>query len=265
MTLADDAITALRLTHDHLVARVRTLSDADLAAPSGSSEWPVAQVLSHLGSGAQITLYGLQAALSGGEPAEKNEQVWARWDAMSPREQADGFLQADATLVEALEALTPEQRAGVRYAVPYLPDPAGLDFLTTVRLNEAALHAWDVDVAFDPHAVLPAGAAAPLLEGLAGALAVLMRYYAKPDRLAGRTPTVDVRAGDARYHLVVGAATRLLPGPAPAPDAVLTAPPEAIPRLVSGRLAPGPRTPSAVVVSGELTLDELRTLFAPNE
>jgi hypothetical protein len=59
--LADSAIAALRSHHEDLAARVRGFDDDDLARESGASEWPVAQVLSHLGGGAEITLAGLQA------------------------------------------------------------------------------------------------------------------------------------------------------------------------------------------------------------
>src|SRR6187401_333805 len=109
---ADATISALRSTHDELTAVVRDLSDEQLLAPSGASEWPVAQVLSHLGSGAEISRATLDAATGTGDvPGDGfNQSVWDRWNAMTPREQVDAFLTSDAALVEAYEALTPEQR-----------------------------------------------------------------------------------------------------------------------------------------------------------
>ncbi len=95
-TLADRSIAALRTTHDELAAVVPTLPDEQLTGPSGASEWTVAQVLSHLGSGAEIALAGYRAALDG-EPApgqDFNESVWDRWNALSPEQQATGFLEA---------------------------------------------------------------------------------------------------------------------------------------------------------------------------
>lgn len=53
--LADRTIAALRAHHDELAAVVAGLSDEQLTAPSGSADWKVADVLSHLGSGAEIT------------------------------------------------------------------------------------------------------------------------------------------------------------------------------------------------------------------
>jgi hypothetical protein len=64
-TLADRTIAALRSNHDELAARVRGFDEQDLARQSGSSQWDVAQVLSHLGSGAEIGLATLQTGVAG--------------------------------------------------------------------------------------------------------------------------------------------------------------------------------------------------------
>ena len=53
-TLADRTIQALRAEHDALSPLVAGLTDDQLRAASGAGDWPVAQVLSHLGSGAEI-------------------------------------------------------------------------------------------------------------------------------------------------------------------------------------------------------------------
>ena len=148
---ADATISALRSTHDELAAVVRDLTDEQLLAPSGAAEWPVAQVLSHLGSSAEIGAATLLAATGEGEaPGDGfNESVWDRWNAMSPREQADGYLAADAALVAAFEALTPQQRADLQVRLGFLPAPLPLAAYAGMRLNEAAQHSWDVRVGFD--------------------------------------------------------------------------------------------------------------------
>ena len=53
-------------------------------------------MLSHLGSGAEIALAGYQAAFTGGRaPGDGfNEQVWDRWNALPPAEQASQFIVA---------------------------------------------------------------------------------------------------------------------------------------------------------------------------
>src|SRR6476619_1912809 len=62
MTLADRTIAVLRASHDAVAALVPDLSDEQLRGPSGAAEWPLAQVLSHLGSGAEISIGTLAAA-----------------------------------------------------------------------------------------------------------------------------------------------------------------------------------------------------------
>jgi len=105
---ADATISALRSTHDELAAVVRGLSDEQLLAPSGATEWPVAQVLSHLGSGAEIGLASLRAATDAGEaPGDGfNQSVWDRWNAMTPREQAEAFLWVCSDEASAVTGLT---------------------------------------------------------------------------------------------------------------------------------------------------------------
>src|SRR3954452_14528259 len=111
-SLADRTIAALRTTHDTLAATVPAFTADQLNGPSGASEWTLAQVLSHLGSGAEITLAGYRAALDGGPAPEQdfNEAVWDRWNAMTPQDQAAGFLEHDTLLVETLEGLSSDQR-----------------------------------------------------------------------------------------------------------------------------------------------------------
>jgi hypothetical protein len=141
-TLADRTIVALRATHDDLAALVPGLTDEQLLRPSGASEWSVAQVLSHLGSGAEIGLATLEGALGASPAAEPgfNENVWDRWNAMSPREQATNFLDHNTRLVAAYEALTAEQRMTAQVDLGFLPEPLPLASLAGMRLNESALH-----------------------------------------------------------------------------------------------------------------------------
>ena len=55
MSNADAIIAALRSGNDSLAGLVSGYSDEQLAGPTGADEWDVSQVLSHLGSGAEIT------------------------------------------------------------------------------------------------------------------------------------------------------------------------------------------------------------------
>src|SRR3954469_16409183 len=122
---ADTPINAIRSGHDELAALVQDLSPAELNGPSAASEWTVAQVLSHLGSGAEINLAAVEAAVSGHDRrgADFNQGVWDRWNAMTGQEQADGFLQSNEVLVAAYESLDDQARTDLRIDLGYLPQP----------------------------------------------------------------------------------------------------------------------------------------------
>jgi uncharacterized protein (TIGR03083 family) len=171
-TLADRTISALRGNHDELTARVSELDEGDLARQSGSSLWDVAQVLGHLGSGAEIALAGLQAGIAGHEaPGQDFTQlVWDRWNAMSAQEKAQGFLGANEQVVTAYESLDATARQEVQVKLAFLHFPADVSLLSGLRLNEAALHGWDVRVAFDLQATLTVLETAAMLEQLTGLL-----------------------------------------------------------------------------------------------
>ncbi|MFK3979780.1 maleylpyruvate isomerase family mycothiol-dependent enzyme [Micromonospora sp. NPDC050397] len=258
-TLADQTIAALRSGHDALAAFVRELGPDDLMKPSGASEWQISQVLSHLGSGAEIGLAALTAALAG-EPTpggDFNRQVWARWDAMPPAEQTSGFLAANQRLVEAYEALDPATRANLRVDLGYLPAPVDVATAARFRLSELTLHQWDVEVGFNPYATLTPEAVGLLFDHIAG----MLGWTARPETLGGRQATLTVRLHkpDRTYGLRLGERVELTDAPEQA-DGELDAPAEAWLRLAVGRL--GPRhTPEDVRVTGPLSLDDLRALF----
>src|SRR6202035_565645 len=93
MNNADTIIAALRSGYDSLAGLVSGYSDQQLAGPTGADEWDVSQVLSHLGSGAEIAQNGLHAALEHkpGPGVEFNKTVWARYDEAGPRERRGWF------------------------------------------------------------------------------------------------------------------------------------------------------------------------------
>jgi uncharacterized protein (TIGR03083 family) len=255
-TLADRTIAALRATHDELAAMVPGLSDEQLTGPSGSTEWPLAQVLSHLGSGAEIGLAGLSGA-TGEAPApgpDFNQSVWDRWNAMSPREQATGFLENDARLVAAYEALTSEQRENLEVDLGFAK--LSLAALSGMRLSEAAQHSWDARVALDPDAAIPASAAQLLAEHFAGDLSFFTGFIGKPDALA-KPAAVEIQGSP--FGFVVADGVSFTEGVAN-PAATFVGPLEAAIRLLGGRLTPA-HTPAGVEVIGDLTLDDLRKVF----
>jgi uncharacterized protein (TIGR03083 family) len=256
---ADETIKALRSGHDDLAALVRDFTPDDLARPSGASKWDVSQVLSHLGSGAEISLASLEGAVegTGGPGGDFNQSVWARWDAMSREERAERFLQSNETLTRRYEDLDAQTRQNLRIDLGFLPAPVDVAAAGGLRLNELAHHTWDVKVAFDPDATLPAEAT-PLLFDQS---ALLIGFLGRAGEL-GRTATIAVEttSPERSFGLEVEEKVTVVEAPASA-DATLTAPAEWWLRLTTGRHAPE-HTPAAVTLTGdEITLDALRRVF----
>lgn len=252
-TLLDRAIASLRAHHDELAELVPTLTDDQLAGPSGASEWTLAQVLSHLGSGAEIGRKPIARAADLEVTEEDNQSVWARWDGSTPQEQASSYVGHDRAYVEAVESLTAEQKDGLSIDLGFLPAPVPLVVAVGMRLNEVANHAWDAKVALDPAARLDAEAAAILLELFAADLSFLLGFSGKADQLDG-SATVAVPGG----ALTITDSVSVTTGPVE-PTATFEGPQEAVIRLLSGRL----RAPydAGVVVTGDIGLDDLRKVF----
>jgi uncharacterized protein (TIGR03083 family) len=255
-SLADRTIASLRALHDQLAALVPTLTDAQLTGRSGATEWTIAQVLSHLGSGSEISLASFRAALDATPAPEQdfNQGVWDRWNALSPQEQASGFLAHDETLVATLEALTPEQRENLQIKIGFLPAPLGLAPVAGLRLNEVTLHSWDVRVAVDPAATVSDNDATVLLDQFSGELGFLLGFLGKADALA--QPAVVDADG---YGLLIGDGVRLTSEVFDA-TATFTGGPDAVIRLIGGRLTPA-FTPDSVQVEGNVSLEDLRRVF----
>lgn len=251
--LVDRTVTALRSEHDVLAGLARTFTDEQLAAPSGAAEWTVAQVLSHLGSGAEIGRAPIARAAGETVAAEDNQTIWARWDASAPRAQAEGFLEYNSRWLDMVEALTPEQRSSLTVDLGFLPEPVPLLTALAMRLNEVANHSWDVRVAFDPHAGVDADSAAVFVDLLAGPLGFMLGFLAKPAELADPVSVAIPGAG-----LVIDDAVTVVDH-LESPSATFNGPAEAVVRLISGRLkAPYDKD---VTVDGSVTLDDLRRVF----
>ncbi|WP_297622368.1 maleylpyruvate isomerase family mycothiol-dependent enzyme [Nocardioides sp.] len=252
-TPEDRAVAALRANHDTLAALVPTLSEEQLARPSGATEWTVAQVLSHLGSGAEIARTPIATAAGQQVEPEDNQSIWARWDASSPTEQAAGFVTHDAAYLDTVEALDPGQHDSLTIDLGFLPQPVPLVVALGMRLNEVANHAWDVRVAFDPSASVDADSAELLVELFRGPLAFLLGFSAHADQIE-RDVRLAIPGGSIEITDTV-----TVTGVSDAPTATFEGPTEAVVRLLSGRLSA--EHAADVNVSGNVTLDQLRKVF----
>jgi uncharacterized protein (TIGR03083 family) len=251
--LVDATIAELRAIHNRLAGRVSGLSADQLTTQSGAEDWQVADVLSHLGSGSEIWRYPVAAGAGAPEDQPSNQEVWDRWNAMAPADQAAGFVGAEERLVATYEALTPEQRESVQVDLGFMPQPVPLATALGMRLSEMAMHGWDVEVGLDPAAGLSERSAELLLRHFGETMAFMVGFMGKPDGV----PPVRVALGD--HSLVLDDGVRVEPGTDGA-TATFDGPLEAGVRLLAGRLGPG-HTPSGVSVSGDVTLDELRKVF----
>ena len=247
-------IGILRNSHNRLAVLVEPLGPDQLRAQSYDDDWTIAQVLSHLGSGAEIATLNLSTALGGTGQMDQAafQPIWDEWNNRTPEAQAADALTWDEQHVSRLEQLTDEELAGIR--LDFIGRQLDAAALVRLRLSEHAMHTWDVAVASDPAAtVLPE--AVP--EGLAQ-ISQLLSFVAKP---AGDSFRVRVRTTgpDGDYLLDVGEPVTLSDWvDGTAVDGTIELPAEALLRLLYGRLDPE-HTP-AYTAEG-IELDRLRAVF----
>ncbi len=250
-------IATLRNSHERLVSLVEPLSPEQLRGRSYCTDWSVAQVLSHIGSGAEIALMMLPGALGQGEPPSREafQPVWDVWNAKSPDDQAADSLAWDEKQVQALEQLSDDDLAGI--SMPFFGMQLDSIGMIRLRLGEHAMHTWDVAVTRDPAATVSADAVSLLIDNVPQFLAPRL----------GRAPDVAFRArirstGPDRDYLLIAADPVSMadwPGDGGGADFEVSMPSEALLRLAYGRLDPGHTPPE--VVADPADLDRLRKVF----
>ncbi|SIR74057.1 TIGR03083 family protein [Micromonospora avicenniae] len=248
-------LDALNTSSERLLKTVRDLPDDVLARPSFADRWSVAQVLSHLGSGAEISTMLVQRGIDGDTTTPTVDDVrpiWQRWDALSAPAQREAWLGADRRHRALLASLDAQQLEAVR--VPYFAGLLSLPTYLGYRLSEQSVHAWDIEVALDPAATIPA-AEVELLWDRLDLVATRFRDADVLQRLApkqlalglpDRTRTLDLHD---ELHLIDSAPQN--------PAATVTGTAEALLRLIYGRNRPE----DGVNVTGDVVLDDLRRLF----
>ncbi len=247
-------IAALRNSQDRLANLVAGLSDELLRAKSYDDEWSVAQVLSHLGSQAEIFSLLLDAGLSGGEPPGPDVfgPIWDSWNARSPAQQAADSIAANEGLVRRLEGLDADQVAAFHLAA--FGRALDLADLARMRLSEHAVHVWDVAVTIDPEAGVAPDAVALLVDHLGDTASRAAKPRPRPATLA-----VATSEPERRFALVTDG-VRLEPWADQSSTGSLELPAEALVRLVYGRLDPA-HSAGVRIDAGDMSLDDLRAVF----
>ena len=249
--MADTRLDALRRSIERLQTIAQDLTDDELAGQAYPSDWTIADVLSHLGSGAVISQRRLADILAGTDPPDDFAQaVWDDWNAKTPAAQRTDALAADAAFLDALQTVTPDQRDQFEFSMG--PIDVDFDDYVGLRLNEHALHTWDIDVAINPTATI----LSDIANHVAGNLDLIARFTAKP---TGDTQTITVVTPDRTHGITVELTSNTVVAStgAPAGEADLKLDQDALVRLVYGRLDP---EHSPVGADGP-KLDTLRQVF----
>ena len=248
-------IAALRSSQDHLKGLVAPLVPDRVGTASLAAGWSVADVLSHLGSQAEIFGGILDAALAGAPlpGPEAFPPIWDAWNARSGEAQVSDSVTANEAFVRRAEGLSDAQLSALRFAL------FGMEFdvvgFLQMRLSEHAVHSWDVAGALDPAAAVAADAVDLLIDTLPEMVERIGKPQDEPFR-------VRIITSDPERDLVLAGEEAVTLGSwdGGSTDGVVRLPAEAWLRLVYGRLH-DEHTPPLEVEGEGLSLDRLRAVF----
>jgi uncharacterized protein (TIGR03083 family) len=250
-------IAALRASHERLTGILAGLDTSKLTEPSYDDDWTIAQVLSHLGSGAEVFSLIVEAGVNGQDPPgrEMFPAIWDAWNAKAPEQQAKDAEESDKVLVEQLEALDDTQLEEFRLNMFGMDlDAAGV---VAMRESEHALHSWDIEVMLDPWARLAQDAVDLLIDTAPKRAPMAAKPIGKPLNVFIETTdpkrkflfSLDETASFSEDASDSGGTV----------ESNIQLPSEALIRLVAGRLDPD-HTPPEVEADGD-TLSDLRQAF----
>jgi uncharacterized protein (TIGR03083 family) len=151
-----------------LAAEWRTRGEADWERPSACTGWSVRRVAAHITDGAERAELVARAAVEGAPvptfPMAVHEE---RQVALLPVPGAELGQRTYASLdtvfgiLEGLDNSTLHETV-----VPMTGGPRTLYQFASQRLVELSVHSWDIQVAFDPRATIPADVAALIVDSL---------------------------------------------------------------------------------------------------
>lgn len=236
---------------------VTSMSQDQLRQPSFTQQWTVAQVLSHLGSAAEICTTLIERGLTGDTTGPQRDQVspiWDRWNGLSPTDQRDQWLTADTHHLQLLQSLSAREAAALR--VPYFSGLLTLTDYVGYRLSEQTLHGWDIACAITPAPVIPNPDLGLLWERI-DLIATRFRDGATLERLRPQELTIQLTDTGRAYTLRLDAELHLVPARTTTANGTVAGTADTVLRLIYGRLRPG----DALQISGEVSLDDLTDLF----
>ncbi|WP_072802601.1 maleylpyruvate isomerase N-terminal domain-containing protein [Rhodococcoides yunnanense] len=246
-------LVALQAASTDLRSLAGELSDEDLLQPSFVGAWTVAQVLSHLGSGAEICTDLVRRGLAGDERGPQRIElvpIWDRWNALSPSEQRDEWSRADSVHLDLLTSISADQEQSLR--IPYFAGPMDLTTYLGYRLSEHSLHGWDVAVAYDSSATV---GQLDLVWQRIDMIANRFHDHATREQLAPRR--VSLHHDGQHDCLDIADEVHIGVNDDRAAHTAVTATTDILTRLVYGRVRPG----DFLDITGPTTRDELTQLF----
>ncbi|MGC1419526.1 MAG: maleylpyruvate isomerase family mycothiol-dependent enzyme [Acidimicrobiales bacterium] len=246
-----ESLKALHNSVAHLGEVVEKIDSEDYTKPAYPAKWSISDTLSHVGSGAVIMSQNFDNVVSGNEADPTfNQSVWDEWNAKEPSAQVADALVADNALLDRLQMLDEAGRESFGFSM----GPMNLDFdaFVALRLQEQALHTWDVEVTSNASVTLPEDAVTVMVDRLA-------MFVGFSGKASGEVKEVRVTTVNPERAFVLSfAETSLSLAPNEHGGNVdLELPAESFVRLVSGRLDPQ-HTPHGLI---DPLLDELRQAF----
>ena len=199
-------IDALESSHKHFVGIVQPLTEAEVKQPAYPEQWSIADTASHLGSQSEIMGLFFQAGLTGGPVpgSEDFQPIWDRWNALPPTEQVSRSIAATESFVNRMKQTSASERE--QFSVPLFGADTDLGGLAAARLAEHAVHTWDIAVALDPVAVVPADAVELLVDRLPGMVAFAGKT------VEGAEPvTIQTTGPERAFRLTLGPEVALEP------------------------------------------------------
>ena len=231
-------VEALRSEYELLARHLRALDADGLAAPTACEGWSAADVAAHLAWNARLYVRSLGMGLAGEAPppmpsgsgAPKITADFVRDRSIEVRVKLgdgvlDSFEEHNAGFIGMLDGLDPAVLDTL--TVPFLTDTIPLRRLICLRINEVALHSWDVRS--------PAGAGASLTQDAGLASIELWRDTIGRRIQAGPEMRVRIEPAGGEAFDVTGGETPSTGAPSREADASLSGPASAVALFLSGR------------------------------